>query len=166
MRFALSIAAILFAAPMVVAGRTSSDTCESYTLKCSTSKTAWAGKKTQVKAALYNKKKGTTDDVDVGLHWNPADFSYVKSKFTVKGYKAQTDGDTELYYEGVAMKKYAKIQALLDVDECAGSTTTVFAWADIGDCSLKVDCPVVSLNVLLGFYLPFSLNFLLTPILY
>ena len=134
---------------MVIAKQTTSYTCKSYTLKCSTSKTAWAGKTTQVKAALYNKAKGTTEDVEIGLSWNTDDFSYGKSKFTLKGYTAQTD-DGELYYEGVTMKKSAKIQAVLDVDKCAATTTaTVVAWADnIGDCSLlQVDCPVVSLTV-------------------
>ena len=146
MRFFLPVAVALFAAPMIVAGPTTSDTCESYTLKCSTSKTAWAGEKTQVKAALYNKAKGSTEDVSMGLSFNTDDLSYRKSKFSVKGYTAQTDAG-ELYYEGVTMKKAAKVEAVLDVDKCAATTTTVAAWADIGDCNLKVDCPVVSLII-------------------
>lgn len=130
---------------MVVAGRTTSDTCDSYTLKCSTSKTAWGGKTTQVTVALYNKAKGTTEDVDVGMYWNSATFFPGKSKISLKGYEALSNY-LGLYYEGVTMKKSAKIQAVLDV-ECAATTDTVFSWADTGDCFLEVDCPVIEVKL-------------------
>lgn len=145
MRLFLTVAAVFFAAPIVVAGRISSQTCESYTLKCSTSKTAWAGKTTEVKAALYNKAKGTTEDVDIGLYWNTNDFSYGKSKFTLKGYTPQTRAG-KLSYEGVTMKESAKIQAVLHIDKCAATTATVAAWAVIGDCSFEVDCRVIDVK--------------------
>lgn len=146
MRLFLNVAAVLLATPLVVlaAKQTASSTCETYTLKCSTSKTAWAGKTTSVEATLYNKAKGSTEDVEIGLYWNTDDFSYDKSKFSPKGYTAQTDDDSEVYYEGVAMKKSVKIQTALNVDKCAATTATVGAWASIGDCDLDIDCPVVS----------------------
>lgn len=52
--FPTVFAALLAAVSVVIAGRTTSATCESYTLKCSTSKTAWAGKTTKVSTVLYH----------------------------------------------------------------------------------------------------------------
>ena len=161
MRLFSTIAAVLFVGHLVVAERTSSDTCGSYTLKCSTFKAAWAGKATEVKAVLHNKSGGTTEDVEIRLSWTPSDFSYAKSKFTLKGYTAQTNEDGELYYEGVKMKKSAQIHAVLDVDKCAATTAIVVASADTGNCNLEVECPAVSLTISVeGFYLEgfFSLS--------
>ena len=53
--FPIVFAALMATVLVVVAGRSTSATCESYTLKCFTSKTAWAGKTTKASTVSYHR---------------------------------------------------------------------------------------------------------------